>query len=279
MKLYIRAHDLGVQGEEAVVKRLLDLELDGVQLVAYKCLPDVSYEPGAIAAERAEALGECFRSHHQEVALLGAYFNPVHSDLNKRKKCIQIFEDYLKVANELGTLYVGSETGSYNDDKWTYHPKNHSDEALQIVVETFQRLCDVATTYGTSVAIEGAFGHVCFSPERLLETAQKISRPNLKFIFDLYNYLDISNVESRWDLLERGLTLFGKDIIAFHIKDFVVTDGALKQVPVGTGMMDFERMLKQISEINPEAHLVLEGTVGEAIPNAVNLIKSIIKKL
>lgn len=40
MKLFIRAHDLGVTGEKEIVQKLCGLGLDGVQLVAYKVLPD-----------------------------------------------------------------------------------------------------------------------------------------------------------------------------------------------------------------------------------------------
>ena len=38
MKLFIRAHDLGVTGEKEIVQKLCGLGLDGVQLVAYKAV-------------------------------------------------------------------------------------------------------------------------------------------------------------------------------------------------------------------------------------------------
>jgi sugar phosphate isomerase/epimerase len=53
--------------------------------------------------------------------------------------------------------------------------------------------------------MEGAFGHVCHTPERLFEAVDKIGKKNIKFIFDLYNYLDISNVDIAYEILERGL--------------------------------------------------------------------------
>ena len=42
MKMFIRAHDLGVKGEENIAKLLDELGHSGVQLVAYKCLEDVA---------------------------------------------------------------------------------------------------------------------------------------------------------------------------------------------------------------------------------------------
>ncbi len=52
MKLFIRAHDLGVTGEKKIVEQLCALGLDGVQLVAYKVLPDVVYLPGEVNARK-----------------------------------------------------------------------------------------------------------------------------------------------------------------------------------------------------------------------------------
>ena len=44
MKLMIRAHDLGVKGENQVVSAVHNNGLDGIQLVVYKCTDDVKYE-------------------------------------------------------------------------------------------------------------------------------------------------------------------------------------------------------------------------------------------
>ena len=42
----IRAHDLGVKGEGNIVKKLEELDLDGVQLVVYKSIDGVTYTEG-----------------------------------------------------------------------------------------------------------------------------------------------------------------------------------------------------------------------------------------
>ena len=134
MKLMIRAHDLGVKGEQNIVKRLEELNLDGIQLVAYKSMDDISYIPGEIGEARAKEAAGVLHEKGHEIALLGAYFNPVHPDEEKIKKGIAVFKDYLKTAKAFGCNVVGSETGSYMGEPWVYHPMNHSDEALERVV-------------------------------------------------------------------------------------------------------------------------------------------------
>jgi sugar phosphate isomerase/epimerase len=156
---------------------------------------------------------------------------------------------------------------------------NHSDEALDRVVTTFTHLADFASEHDVNIAIEGAFGHVCHTPERLKLAFDRINRDNVKFIFDLYNYLDISNVDTAYDILERGISLLGDKILLFHIKDFVIQDNKLKQCGVGKGILDYDRILDTIYKHNSNAILVLEGTVGDDLPFAVSYLKDKIKKI
>lgn len=274
MKLFIRAHDLGVKGEENIVSRLDELGLDGVQLVTYKCLDDVSYTPGSVTKERAEAFHRVFENAGKTVPLIGAYFNPVHPDEGKIKNGIAVFKDHIALAKTFGCDRVGSETGSYNGDKWTYNPLNRTDEAVGRVVDTFSELCDYAADYGVNICMEGAFGHVCWNVATLERAVKTIGRSNIRIIFDLYNYLDGSNVDKMYDILEEGLQTFGDRIRIFHIKDCTVNDdGSLKQCGVGKGIFDFDRIIPAIAKVCPDADLVFEGTTGDDIPFAVKHLK------
>ena len=277
MKLFIRAHDLGVKGEENIVKRLDELGLSGVQLVAYKCLDDVAYAPGAITTERTEAFSAVFKNAGKTVPLIGAYFNPVHPNEEKIANGIAVFKDYLSHCHELGCEVVGSETGSYNGDKWTYHPQNRTEEALSRVIDTFSELADYAKSNNAFIGMEGAFGHVCWNVKTLERAVKAIGRDNIRIIFDLYNYLDRSNVNEMYDILKEGLETFGGRIQVFHIKDCVISDdGILKQVGVGKGIFDYSRIIPEIKKVCPDANLVFEGTTGDDIPGAVAHIKQFI---
>lgn len=276
MKLFIRAHDLGVKGIDNVATQVCAHGLDGVQLVAYKVMPDVPYTPDGITEQTAQQIANAMTACNKQIALIGAYFNPVHSNKDKVVTCVEIFKSYLRHAKTLGCDMVGSETGSFNDDKWTYHPSNRTDDALATVVQTFGALADCAKEQGVCIAMEGAFGHVCYSVARLKQAIDQIDRDNVRVIFDLYNYLDISNVHQCYDILQEGLATFGQQIKIFHIKDFVVEDGRVKQVGVGKGQLDFERVIATIRQYIPDANLVLEGTTGEDIAFAVQHLKKYI---
>ncbi len=275
MQIAFRTHDLGVKGAEAAVEKCNNCGIDAVQLVAYKFIDEIPYEPDALTAEKAKALGDTLRENVVKVGLIGAYFNPVHSNKDKVAKCKRIFKDYLKYSSLLGCNIVGSETGSFNDDKWTYNPLNRTEEALQTVIETFTELADYAKSVGAYIGMEGAAGHVCWKPSVLKRAVDGVNRDNVKVIFDLYNYLDSSNYNDYMSILDEGLKLFAGKIVVFHMKDFVVEDGKVKQVPPGKGMFDYPAILKKIKAYDKDAILVLEGTTGENIVPCSNFVREV----
>lgn len=275
MKICIRAHDLGVKGTQDILNRIETLGIDGVQMVCYKAYDDIDYEPGAITGEKAAAIGQAFRDAGKCIPLVGAYFNCVHSNREKAGRGEAIFAEYLQHCNAMGCQYVGSETGSYSDDPWVYHPRNRTDEAHRAVAAAFSRLCDAAADHGSMVAMEGAAGHVCHDVATLQKVRRMMNRPT-KVIFDLFNYLDAENQGDYLDILHRGLDTFAGDILLFHMKDCVMQNGKdPKQVPFGTGDLDLNHVLKAIKAYDKNAVLTLEGTTGSDIAHAVKTINTI----
>ena len=279
MKLMIRAHDLGVKGEDNIVKKLGEWGLDGIQLVAYKSIDGVTYSEGSLTEERAGQIEKAVRKAGKEIALVGAYFNPVHPNRDKACHGVAMFREYLTLSASLGCPIVGSETGSYMGDPWGFHEDNRTEIARDRVVETFRDLADFAKGVGAFVAIEGAYNHVCYSPDVLYDVVKRIDRDNVRVIFDLYNYLDISNYTSAYSILRRGHELFGRDILLYHLKDFIVEDERLKQCAVGKGILDFGCILGEIYAQDKDAVLVLEGTTGEDIPASVQFIREVTNQI
>ncbi len=274
MKIAFRTHDLGVKGVDGVIYKLQQSKIEAVQLVVYKFVEGVKQLPGSLTPEMAEYIGKAFRGAGVSVPLIGAYFNPVHSNKQKVEDCKQTFKEYLKYAKTLGSNIVGSETGSFNDDKWTYNPLNRTDEALKTVVETFTELADYAAEQGVYIGMEGAAGHCCYCVKQLKRAIDAINRPNVKVIFDLYNYLDSSNYNDYMSILDEGLRTFAGKIVVFHMKDFVVEEGKVKQVAPGKGNFDYPAILKRIKAYDRDAVLVLEGTTGDDILPSIEFVKT-----
>lgn len=265
MKIAFRTHDLGVKGVGAAIDKLNSCGISAVQLVAYKFIDEIKYAPGQLDEENSASIGKALKDAGVDVALIGAYFNPVHSDKQKVARCKEVFKEYLRYSRNLGCPIVGSETGSFNDDKWTYNPLNRTQEALDTVIETFGELAAYAKSVGAYVGMEGAAGHVCYDVKTLKRAYDAIGCDNVKIIFDIYNYLDASNYTQYLSILDEGLKTFAGNIVAFHIKDCVFEDGKLRQVAPGKGMFDFDKILSAIKAYDKDAYLVLEGTTGDDI--------------
>ena len=275
MQIAFRTHDLGVKGAGAAAEKCKDCGIGAVQLVAYKFIDEIPYKPNALTAENAKALGDTLRKNGITVGLIGAYFNPVHSNKEKVANCKAVFKDYLKHSNLLGCNIVGSETGSFNDDKWTYNPLNRTEEALHTVIETFTELADYAKQCGAYIGMEGAAGHVCFNVATLKRAVDGVNRDNVKVIFDIYNYLDENNHANYLQILEEGLKTFAGSIAVFHLKDYIMQDGKVKQVPPGKGLFDYPAILSRIKAYDKDAILVLEGTTGENIVPCTEYVRKI----
>lgn len=274
MKIAFRTHDLGVKGLDNAIEKARNSGICAVQLVAYKFLDEIKYAPNALNADNAKWLGNALKEAGISVPLVGAYFNPVHSNKEKVASCKQIFKDYIKHCRLLGCDTVGSETGSFNDDKWTYNPLNRTEEALQTVIKTFKELAGYALENGTFIGMEGAAGHVCYDVKTLKRVVDAINMPNVRIIFDIYNYLDATNYKNYLEILDEGLKTFAGNIHVFHIKDCVFEDGKLKQVAPGKGIFDFDKILGKIKAYDKNAVLVLEGTTGGDILPSIEFINN-----
>jgi sugar phosphate isomerase/epimerase len=278
MKLAIRGHDLGAKGSFNLPDMLCKYDIDAVQLICYKTFEGIEYCKNQITKEKAGNISKSLKEKNKFISLLGAYFNPVHSDKNKVENGVAVFKEYLKFACDFECDIVGSETGSYNDDKWTYNSENRTEKALKTVCEAFYNLCGYGENYKASVGIEGAAGHVCYDIKQLARAYKNIGCKNLKIIFDLYNFLDEENYTSYLDILKQGLDTFD-NIHCFHIKDFYIENGKPKQCSIGKGIADFNEIIKNIYNYDKNAILTLEGVTGESIRSSAQCIKDKWRKL
>ncbi|MDE6737060.1 MAG: sugar phosphate isomerase/epimerase, partial [Treponemataceae bacterium] len=138
MKILIRPHDIGKGSAAWLGQTAHEWGFDGVQLAIAKAVEGQNGNPGTLTPEVIAQIRGGFNDNGVEIPLLGAYFNPVHSDKNKVRAVAEKYADHLRHAAAFGAQVVASETGSYNDDKWTYNPKNQTDEAFREVVEVFR---------------------------------------------------------------------------------------------------------------------------------------------
>ena len=267
IKIGIRGHDLPTYNDVDKMNYELDrFGFDGVQLVLKKSF-DTKFDPSEFMNEL-KGLNPL---------MVGAYFNPVHPDGAIVEEGIKHFKDMTKFASKVGSLYVGSETGSLMGSPWGYVKENHSDDSLAKVVTIFKDLCREAQKNGVNVAIEGAYAHVVYSPKRLKETLDLIDEINLFVTVDIFNYLNLDNYKNHVDIFKECLELFKDRIVILHLKDFVINDGELIQVGLGQGLMDYKRIIPIVKKELNDANLIFEGVKPEDIESSLKYIRNLLR--
>jgi sugar phosphate isomerase/epimerase len=273
MKIGVRVHDFGKSDAETLAKKAKEIGFNGVQLVLNKAIEGETGLAGTLSSDKAKYFYKTFKAYDLDIAMLGAYFNPVHSDKSKVESLTLKFEEHLKYMNDFHAGYVGSETGSFNDDKWTYNPLNRTEEAFQEVKRIFARLANAAEKYDAKIALEGAFGHCMWNPKMLKRLVDELGSDRVYFIVDIYNYLDISNYQEQEKIFDECLELFKDRIVIYHIKDFIVENNALKQCCIGKGIMNYDYMIPKIKKYSPNSYLIFEGSKPEDMQFSYEFIK------
>ena len=193
MKIIVRAHDVGKTDEKTLAKKIKELGFDGLQLAINKCIINETAQAGSMSDERLDEMAKAFSDEGLIIPLIGSYFNPVHSNKETVNKNILKFKDHLRFAHKFNTLYVGTETGSFNDDKWTYNPLNRTEEAYQEVKRIFTDIISYAKEVNSNICIEGADGHCIYQPKALKRLLDDIDNGHMFITVDVYNYLNEQN--------------------------------------------------------------------------------------
>ena len=272
MIIGIRAHDLVKGNIEEVLNKAEEYGFDAIQLVFKKALVNQPFNK-----ENVEIVKKALKNSKIKVAMLGAYFNPVHSNKELVRSNVEYFKEHLKLAKELNCEYVGTETGSYNDDKWTYNPKNQTEDGYQDTMKVFHELISVAKQYNTTILMEPAWGHVIYSVDQLKRAYDEINSKYLKVTIDIYNLIYLGNYFLYKEIFEQALSTFKDDVKVIHLKDFYIDDGKIIQCGLGKGMIDFSFIINTVKKYSPNATLVFEGVVGDDIKTSKVLIDSLNK--
>ena len=269
LKLGIRGHDLPgcpFKSIDDFIASFKQYDLDYLQLVYKKAFKDFDMNPHFLLE-----LANKLKENDIKVAMIGAYFNMIHPDEEKRSEGLEYFKWCMETAFVFDCRLTGSETGSANGDKWTYNPYNHTKDAFDIVVKTVKEIKRYGREFKCRPIIEGAYAHTVYKPELLKELIDITEIEDVTV--DIYNYLNIDNYKEADQIFDLCLELFNDKIKVFHLKDFNVVDGKLVQCGIGQGIMNWKYYIKRIKAECKDAVLILEGVVNQDIESSIEYIR------
>ena len=217
-------------------------------------------------------LRKVFAKEDVDIAVLGCYLNLATPDKEALAKTQEIYKAHLRFASILGCGVVGTETGAPNTE-YKFEEACHTEEALQTLITNLQPVVQCAENAGVILALEPVYKHIMWNPKQTRKVLDAIASPNLRIIFDPVNLLDISNYEKREDIFAEAMETFGDEIAMIHLKDFTVGEGKLISCAAGTGMMNYDAILKFAKQHKPYVHATLEDTKPENAVQAREFIE------
>lgn len=274
MQLGIRLHDVKKGTIEERLETARQQGFSCAHVALSKLISEYPTDDGALTPGYACYLRRLFQKKDMDMAVLGCYLNLATPNPESLAKNTHRYLAHLRFASLCGVGVVGTETGAVNE-AYKFEEQNHSEEALQIFIQNLRPVVAYAEKVGVILAIEPVYKHIVWNPVQARKVLDAINSPNLQIIFDPVNLLSMENYEQRDAIFEEAIQLLGPDIAMVHIKDFVIKDGKMDSVAAGTGMMNYERILRFIKERKPFIHVTLENTVPENAVESRKFIQNI----
>ena len=259
VRIGIRAHDFGRLPAGELAAKIAAGGFSCAQLAVGKAIAGITLKPGFLNPGLAFEIGEEFRRHGVQIAVLGCYVNPLHPDLATRRSLLTLFKEHLRFARDFGTGLVALETGSVNAD-YTPHPDNHGEAAFQDSLASIAELAAEAERFGVLVGIEGVASHAVSTPRKMRKMLDAVGSANLQVVFDPVNLLTAENHSEQERVIGDSFDLFGDRIVAIHAKDFVIEHGQLRPVAAGEGHLRHDLVMRFAVEEKPGISILLEDT-------------------
>jgi sugar phosphate isomerase/epimerase len=210
----------------------------------------------------------------------------IAEDEIQRKNEIKFVKRMINVTARLGSPNTYLRPGSLNPKGgWMPHPKNHTPEVFERLVDSTKQICQVAENEGIMIAVEG--GTVCpiDSPQRMKDLIDAVGSKNLGLNMDPVNF--IGSLDIAYDttaLINEFYELIPDRIVGCHAKDFTVVEGLLphfEESIIGKpeSMLDNEALLLGLQKVNPNAHVLVEHLPDDQIPVAAAGIRKIAEKV
>ncbi len=203
----------------------------------------------------------------------GCYEVLVNPDDRLRAEGVRGLHALTHIGRLLDAKSVYVRPGSHNaHGAWYPHPENYTTQTFDHLVDSLRQSAKYAEAEGMVLGLEGHVLSLLDTPRRVRDVLDAVNSPALKFNTDPVNF--IGTVKDAFDpnpILNELYSLLGKDTIAAHLKDMRLRDQLvlhIDEVVVGEGTMNYDLMLRQLEQINPDIYGIIEHLPDELIPQA-----------
>lgn len=279
-------------GLEETAQRIRTLGFNTVQLdVTFK---DMDLSTERIDQQKSRKIRDTFRSHNLPVCCVSGYTNLVHPDADKRKANLAHLKQIIRFAQDLGSPYVISETGTFDPESdWVHHPKNKTEEGYEDCRDVIQDIVNFAREHGVTFLIETYVNNVIGSIEETQRLFADIKDPCLGLLMDPTNYFEEHNIDQMDKTLNQIFNALSHRIKISHAKDVkraashqgvqladidATESHALRGVGMielpapGLGSLNYDLYLNRLGRDHPNIPIIIEHLAEDDIPRAKQFV-------
>lgn len=273
---------------EETAQRIRAIGFNTVQLdVSFK---DMDLSTDQITSEKCKKIRDTFRRHNLPISCISGYTNLVHPDPDKRKANLAHLKQLIRYAHELGSPYVISESGTFNDESdWVHHPKNKTEEGYEECRNVIQDLVNFAREHGVTFLVETYVNNVIGSVEETLRLFADVTDPHLGLLMDPTNYFEEHNIDDMDKTLNHIFNALSHKIRISHAKDVKRASavqgvqmadidaseahalrgvGMIELPAPGLGSLNYDLYLKRLSQHHPNIPIIIEHLEESDVPRA-----------
>jgi sugar phosphate isomerase/epimerase len=282
---------------EETAKRIRELNFNTVQLdVTFK---DMQVNTGELNNEKCKRIRDVFRDNNLPVSCISGYTNLVHPDPRKRISNLERLKEIIQYANELGSPYVISESGTFDTDSdWVHHPKNKTEEGYQECLDVIGDLVSHATKHGVYFLVETYVNNVIGSVEETLRLFADINDDRLALLMDPTNYFEEHNIGDMDKTLHSIFNALSQHIKISHAKDVKKASssqgvqmaeidaseahalrgvGMIELPAPGLGSLNYDLYLQRLSHYYPNIPIIIEHLEESDVPRAKQFLDGKLK--
>ena len=273
---------------EETAQKIRSIGFNTVQLdVNFK---DIDLATDQITSEKCKKIRDAFRRYNLPISCISGYTNLVHPNADKRKSNLAHLKQLIRFANELGSPYVISESGTFDaDSDWVHHAKNKTEEGYEDCRNVIADLVDFARKNGVTFLVETYVNNVIGSIEETLRLFADIDDPHLGLLMDPTNYFEEHNIDKMDLTLNQIFNALSDKIKISHAKDVKLATssqgvqmadidaseahalrgvGMIELPAPGLGSLNYDLYLKRLSQHHPNIPIIIEHLEESDVPRA-----------
>jgi sugar phosphate isomerase/epimerase len=219
-----------------------------------------------------------FSSRGLEMAAISGTFNMAHPDAAVRAAGLERLRVLAEHCGSLGTRIITLCSGTRDpDNMWRRHEENDSSPAWRDMAASMAEAARIGEATGVTMAFEPEVANVIDTALKARRLLDEVGSQHLKVVLDAANLFRAGELARQGEILDQACTLLAGDIVLAHAKD-ITHDGEAGHDAAGTGLLDYDRYLRNLQGARYDGPLILHGLSEAQVPQSVAFLQEMLAR-